>query len=78
MELGALAFWGQEALSMLPLSLPIWLAGFWYLFFDRDDRRYRVLGWSCVISFGVIYFINPRVYSLWPAFPLLFAAGSVS
>ena len=76
-QLGALAFWGQETLTMLPLSLPIWLAGFWYLFFDREGRRYQVLGWSCVISFGVIYLLNPRVYYIWPAFPLLFAAGSV-
>jgi 4-amino-4-deoxy-L-arabinose transferase-like glycosyltransferase len=76
-QLSALAFWGQEAVAMLPLSLPIWLAGAWYLFFDRDGQRYRALGWSCVISFGVINVMNPRVYYIWPAFPLLFAAGSV-
>ena len=76
-QLGALAFWGQETLAMLPISLPIWLAGGWFLFFDREGHRYRVLGWSCAVSFVVIYLMNPRVYYIWPAFPLLFAAGSV-
>lgn len=76
-QLSALAFWGQEASAMLPLSLPIWLAGGWFLFFDREGRRYRALGWSCIITFAVIYFVNPRVYYIWPALPLLFAGGSV-
>jgi hypothetical protein len=76
-QLGPLAFWGQEALAMLPISLPIWLAGAWFLFFDREGHRYRFLGWSCLVTFAIIYFVNPRVYYIWPAFPILFAAGSV-
>jgi len=75
--LSPLAFWGQEALGMLPLSLPVWLGGLWFFFSSRIGRIYRALGWSCIVTFLVIFFVNPRVYYLWPAFPVLFAGGSV-
>jgi hypothetical protein len=75
--LGPWTFFLQEVQSLLPLTLPIWLVGLWFLFFDTRGRKYRCLGWACVITFGIIYGLNPRVYYLWPAFPLLMAGGSV-
>ena len=36
--LGPLAFFAQEILTMLPLTLPIWLAGLWF-FFSRKTRQ---------------------------------------
>jgi 4-amino-4-deoxy-L-arabinose transferase-like glycosyltransferase len=75
--LSPLAFWGQETLAMLPLALPIWLGGLWLLLFTEKGKPYRVLGWACLVTFAVIYALNPRVYYLWPAFPILLAAGSV-
>ena len=33
--LGPLAFFAQEILTMLPLTLPIWLAGLWFCFFAK-------------------------------------------
>jgi hypothetical protein len=77
-KLTAFAFFGQEILAMLPLSLPIWLAGLWYLFFDRDGKPYRVFGWAWVLAAGVILVFSPRIYYLFPAYPILFAAGSVA
>jgi 4-amino-4-deoxy-L-arabinose transferase-like glycosyltransferase len=74
---GLLAMFGQEVLAMLPLTLPIWLGGLWFFFFNEKGRPYRVLGWACTITFAVIIALNPRVYYLWPAFPILFAGGSV-
>ena len=62
---------------MLPLSLPIWLAGLWYLFFDRQGKRFRVLGWAWAVTAAVIMALSPRIYYLFPAFPILFASGSV-
>jgi 4-amino-4-deoxy-L-arabinose transferase-like glycosyltransferase len=75
--LSPLAFWSQETLSMLPLTLPIWLVGFWFVFFTEKGKSYRVLGWACLITFAIIFTLNPRIYYLWPAFPILLAAGSV-
>ena len=76
-QLGLATFFNQEVRSMLPLTLPIWLGGLWFFFFDDNGKPYRVLGWACAITFGVIYALNPRVYYLWPAFPILQAGGSV-
>ncbi|HJT88460.1 MAG TPA: hypothetical protein VJ732_11400, partial [Bryobacteraceae bacterium] len=66
-----------EALAMLPLSLPVWLGGLWYLFFHPDGRRFRALGWAWLITAALIVGMDPRVYYLFPAFPMLFAAGGV-
>jgi hypothetical protein len=76
--LSPLAFVAQETLAMLPLSLPIWVAGLWYLFFHREGKTYRALGWAWTISAAIIVTLSPRVYYLFPAYPLLFAAGGVA
>jgi hypothetical protein len=75
--LSPLMFFGQEMLAMLPLSVPIWLAGLWYLFFHKDGKRFRVLGWAWAVTAAVIVAISPRIYYLFSAYPVLFAAGSV-
>jgi hypothetical protein len=76
-DLPPLSFAGQEILDMLPFSLPIWLAGLWYFFFTGKGRPYRALGWAWIFTLAVIMIMNPRVYYLFPAFPILFAAGGV-
>jgi 4-amino-4-deoxy-L-arabinose transferase-like glycosyltransferase len=73
-----LSFFGQETLAMLPATLPVWLAGLWYLLFHRDGRHYAALAWAFIIASALILTMNPRVYYLFPAFPMLFAAGSVA
>jgi len=76
--LSPLTFLVQESLAMLPLSVPIWLAGLWYLFFHHEGKRFRVLGWACAVTAAVIMALSPRIYYLFPAYPILFAAGSVA
>jgi hypothetical protein len=75
--LGPLAFFGQEVLTLHPLTLPVWLAGLWFYFFSKSGRTFRALGWAWVFVAAVIVTLSPRVYYLFPAFPLLFAAGAV-
>jgi dolichyl-phosphate-mannose-protein mannosyltransferase len=72
-----LAFFGQETLAMLPPGLPVWIFGLGYYLFDRKGRPYRALGWAWLFTAAVILAFNPRVYYLFPAFPILFAAGGV-
>ena len=72
-----LTFFGQEILAMHPLTLPLWLAGLWFYFFSTPGKPFRALGWAWVFTAAVIVSLSPRVYYLFPAFPLLFAAGSV-
>jgi hypothetical protein len=75
--LGPLAFFAQEILTMLPLTLPIWLAGLWFCFFSKPGRPFRALGWAWLFTATVIVTLSPRIYYLYPAFPVLFAGGSV-
>jgi hypothetical protein len=75
--LGPLAFFAQEILTMLPVSLPIWLAGLWFFFFSNPGKPLRALGWACIFTAAVIVTLSPRIYYLFPAYPLLFAGGSV-
>lgn len=75
-SLSPITFFGEEILAMLPLAAPIWLAGLWWLF-TRGGKRYRVLAWAWLITAALILIMNPRIYYLFPAFPILFAAGGV-
>jgi 4-amino-4-deoxy-L-arabinose transferase-like glycosyltransferase len=72
-----LAFFGQEILAMHPLTLPLWLAGLWFYFFSPSGNPFRALGWAWTITATVIVTLSPRVYYLFPAFPVLFAGGGV-
>lgn len=76
-DLTPLTFFGQQILLMFPLSLPIWLAGLWYTLFSERGRPFRVLGWAWLMAAGLILILDPRVYYLWPAYPMLLAAGAV-
>jgi hypothetical protein len=76
-HLSLLAFFGEEILDMHPLTLPILLGGLWFFFFRAEGKPYRALGWAWVFTAGVIVVVSPRVYYLFPAFPILFAAGGV-
>jgi Dolichyl-phosphate-mannose-protein mannosyltransferase len=72
-SLSLAAFFGEEVLSMMPLSAPVWIAGLWTLF----RGRYRALAFAWIITATLIFTMNPRVYYLFPAFPMLMAAGAV-
>src|SRR5260370_22184875 len=63
------SFFGQEILAMLPLSAPLSVAGLWRLL----RRPSRALPSASVSPPPPIAPLNPRVYYLFPAFPLLFA-----
>jgi hypothetical protein len=63
---------------MHPLTLPLWLAGLWFFFFSALGNPFRALGWAWIFTAAVIVALSPRIYYLFPAFPILFAAGAVA
>lgn len=75
--LSPVGFFLQEIEAMQPLSAPIWLAGLWFFFRSVKGRPYRFLGWSWLCCALVIVTMSPRIYYLFPAFPLLFAGGAI-
>jgi hypothetical protein len=59
------------------ITVPLWLAGLWYLFGTREGRRYRMLGWMYVITLVLLLVARGRDYYLAPAYPMLIAVGAV-
>ena len=62
---------------MHPLTLPIWLGGLWFYFGTLAGRPFRAIGWAWIFAAVVIATLSPRVYYLFPAFPVLFAGCGV-
>src|SRR5260370_29834262 len=59
-DLPPLQFFAQESLAMLPVSLPIWLAGLWYFFVTREGRPFRALGYAWATAAIVSLALAPR------------------
>jgi hypothetical protein len=78
--LGPLAFLGQEIFTMLPLTLPLWagLSTAGPLVRSGSPARHRFLAYAFLFTAAVIMLMSPRIYYLFPAFPVLFAAGGVA
>jgi hypothetical protein len=72
-----LDFLANQILLMNPLSLPLWVAGLWYVFSARS-ARYRVFGWAYLILFVLLIAIQGKSYFLAPAYPPLYAAGAMA
>lgn len=75
--LAPLAFLGQQALMMHPATLPIWLAGLWFLFFGRG-RSFRAVGWVYVALLAIMMALKGKDYYLAAAYPMLLAAGGAA
>ncbi len=67
----------QQMLMVNPFALPLWLAGLGWLFFGREGRRYRVLGWAYLVTLAFFMLKHGKDYYVAPAYPMLFAAGAV-
>jgi 4-amino-4-deoxy-L-arabinose transferase-like glycosyltransferase len=67
----------QFLISTNLFAAQLWLAGLYYFFAAPDGRRYRLLAWLYVIAFLLYFFGKGRGYYLAPAYPVLFAAGSL-
>lgn len=70
-------FIAQQLLIMMPLTAPVWLAGIWFFLFDRDGRRYRMLGIAYLVLLALMILMNGKSYYLIPVYPMLLAGGAV-
>ncbi|MGB2886290.1 MAG: glycosyltransferase family 39 protein [Candidatus Acidiferrales bacterium] len=53
------------------------LLGLWFYFVCQQDRRYRFLGWTFVVTFVLFALAGSRSYYTAPLYPMLIAGGSV-
>jgi hypothetical protein len=75
---GPLAFITDQGMIVNPILFPLWAGGLVWLFFDRQGRRYRLLGWTYVVMLVSFILMKGKNYYLAPAYPILFAAGAIA
>lgn len=75
---GPIAFIADQALIMHPVLFPLWAGGLIWLFFGREGRRYRVLGWTFVVVLAMLIALGAKNYYATPIYPMLFAAGAIA
>jgi hypothetical protein len=71
------AFIADQAMIMNPIVFPLWMGGLMWLFFGRDGRRYRLLGWTYVVLLAIFILLRGKNYYVAPVYPMLFAAGAI-
>ena len=70
-------FRGQLLICVNPATAPLTLLGLWFYLICQEARRYRLLGWTFVVSFVLFALFGSRSYYTAPLYPILIAAGSV-
>jgi len=55
----------------------VWLPGLLVLLITRKMRNYRFLGWAYLATLLLFVMLSGKIYYLFGAYPLLFAAGGV-
>lgn len=72
-----LRFLVVQTIFLLPVNLPVWLSGLFWLLFSKEGGRYRVLGYTYLVVFSIMFLPNGKPYYLLPVYPMLMAAGAV-
>jgi hypothetical protein len=71
-------FFREQLLTCVNLATaPLTLLGLWFYFVSQEGRRYRLLGWTFVISLVLFALRGSRSYYTAPLYPMLIASGSV-
>jgi hypothetical protein len=60
-----------------PVTVPLWIAGLYFLLIKPEGKRYRMIGWMYVIPLALFLIAKGKPYYLSPAYPMLLAAGAV-
>jgi hypothetical protein len=75
--LSPVEFVAQQILLLHPILFPLWMAGLVHSFTGWRGR-YRVLGWTYVVFFVVLFALKAKNYYLAPIYPMLMASGAVA
>jgi hypothetical protein len=68
----------QQALLCVNLvTVPLTVLGLSFFLIRKEGQRYRLLGWTFVVTFILFYLAKARFYYTAPLYPMLIAAGSV-
>lgn len=74
---GPVAYLANQIFLINPFTVPIAILGLIFFFRGPQGKPYRALGWAFVILYVLFTLIHTKSYFLAPAYPPLFAGGSV-
>ncbi len=74
---GPLAFFLDQANLLNPVSVVLWIGGLIWLF-RPSGAKYRILGWTFLVVYGVLMVTQGKNYYVSPVYPVLFAAGGIA
>ncbi len=74
-ELPPVPFIIQQIMMLNPLLSFLWVPGIGFLFFEREGRKYRVLGFTFLFFFLELLLMKGKDYYVAPIYPIVFAAG---
>jgi 4-amino-4-deoxy-L-arabinose transferase-like glycosyltransferase len=60
------------------ITVPIWVAGLFFILFARSAKAFRMVAWMVLVPFGMFFYLQGRSYYLTGVYPVLLAAGSVA
>lgn len=66
-----------DQLKFTLLGFPLWLAGLYCYSLSKAGSRFRMLGWMYIVPLILFLVAKGRGYYMGPAYPMLYAAGSV-
>jgi 4-amino-4-deoxy-L-arabinose transferase-like glycosyltransferase len=66
----------QALLCVNVVTLFLAVLGLSFFLIRKDGQRYRLLGWTFVVTLVLFYFAKARFYYTAPLYPVLIAAGS--
>jgi len=75
--LGPFQYFFQQTLLVHPLTAPIWITGLIAFFVSPRLKPYRMLGWSYLVCYAVLFTVHGKNYYLAPIYPMILAAGAV-
>jgi hypothetical protein len=74
-----LGFLAGQALLLNPVNMLLWVPGLFFLFFNREGRRFRILGVIYMTALAILLAnAHSKAEYLVPAYTMLFAAGGVA
>jgi Dolichyl-phosphate-mannose-protein mannosyltransferase len=69
----------DQVMTMHPLTVPVTVAGLWWLLASPERRRWRAVAWIFLAPLAILVISGTaRAYYLGPAYPIVFAAGGVA
>ena len=76
-QTNAWTFIKDQIVIMNFLAAPVWILGIYYFLFNRNGRRYRVLGYGYLVTLILCIVLEVKFFLPTPFYTVLFAGGAV-